>query len=364
MGRLCLPLLIVLSAYHPLFAQETSASGSCGKPRNQIEYRVCKSPYATLKAIDKETDTWYRRAVKASDDKEALRLEQQEWIRSLDSCLTSESIEPSPYVCDSVRDPAKKDVCFRDFCLVRRYHERSQVLHRLATYHLPRRYLMSSEWPSGIHESMQPMEEMDRPLCWAVNSYLARREELVGPLNPDSKFKLPPPWPQVASYAISSPDILPLAQRLELALRQRHQHPTELVFRNTFSDLLSSRISSGELAISVYPYRSKDSEDRVIRYQRWARSTDTTSYDTYSPVEFFYSPDSKLDKLVPIQFGHDVFIFRDELFIAWSAERTYDNAWQRLPIPQPVLYIFKIAMEPPDKAYAVPACHFVYSGPL
>jgi hypothetical protein len=223
---------------------------------------------------------------------------------------------------------------------------------------------MSSEWPSGIHENMQPMEEVDRPLCRAVNSQISRRGQLGGPLQPDSGFRFPPPWPHVASYVVSPPDVLPLAQRLEVALREKHRHPTEPVFSSSFSDLLFSRIGAGEIEISVYPYRGKDADGTVVRYRRWARSTNTTPYDTYSPVEFFYSTDRKLESLVPIEFGHDVFVFRDELFLAWSAERTYDNAWQRLPIPQPVVYIFKIVLEPPNKAYAVPACHFVYSGPL
>lgn len=364
MRRLHLSILIALLVYRPAFALETSAIASCAKPRDQVELRICKSPYATLKAIDRETGTWYRRAVAASADKEALRIEQQEWIRSLNACLTSESIEPSPYVCDSVRDPIKKDVCFRDFCLVRRFHERNRLLHRLATSRLPRIYLMSNEWPTGIHESMQSMEEVDRPLCWAVNSHIARRGELIGPLQPDSKFKLPPPWPHFASYVIGRRDVLALAQRLEVLLRQQYQHPTEPVFHKAFADLLLSRANSGELEISMYPYGSKESEGRVLRYQRWARNTNTTSDDFYSPVEFFYSPNSKLEDLALVGSGQDVFLFEDKLFIALSSERNHDNAWKYLPIPQPELYVYKIAIAPPNKAYATPVCHFVYSGPL
>lgn len=364
MGRLLLAFVIALLACRSVVAQETDASSSCKEPRTQVEYRVCNSPYATLKAIDREIGKWYQRALTASDDREALQLEQQEWIRSLDRCLTSESIEPVSYGCDSIHDPAKKDQCSRDFCLVLRYHERSRVLHRKATAHLPRQYIVSREWPTGIHESMESMQETDRPLCWAVNSRLSRHGPLIGPLLPDSKFKLPRPWPSVASHSIKQPDLISLAQRLEVALRQKWHHPTGPVFNSAFTELLLSRIASGELEISVYPHGSEDSGGRVLRYQRWTRTTSTTPYDFYSPVEFFHSPDKELDSLAPIGTGDDVFVFHEEVFIAKSSERGFDNAWQSLPLPQPVLHLYKIALQPPNKAFAVPVCHFIYSGPL
>ena len=363
MRHLLLPLVLVVAQMACRSAAAQATVASCAKPRTPVENRICNSPYATLKDIDRETDKWYLRAVSASPDKAALRLEQQQWIQSLDLCLT-DVVEPVRYVCDSVSDPIKKNQCFRDFCLVTRYHERSLVLHRLATAHLPPRYLVSSEWPTGIHEHMRPMEEADRPVCFALNSRLSRRGPIVGPLVPDSRFKLPPPWPSAVSRSIKQPDLFPLAQRLEVLLRQRRHHPEGVVLSNSFTELLASRIASGELEITEILSGSENTGGRVLRYQRWTRDTSTTAFDTYNPVEFFHSQDKEFASLVPVGTGDDVFVFRDEVFVAQSSARSFDNAWQRLPLPQPELHLYRIALQPPDMPSAVPVCHFVYSGPL
>jgi hypothetical protein len=166
----------------PLPAHADDASFPCKSARTPLEHRICESPYATLKQLDRDLAKWYRRALRGVESADSLRANQREWLQSLDTCLTAEIVEPKKYVCDSVLDTDKKAQCFRDFCLVQKYIDRSRFLYSLLTEGLPGQYVLSDRWPSGIHENVDFMAPRNRELCKFVEATLSAHGLLSGAL--------------------------------------------------------------------------------------------------------------------------------------------------------------------------------------
>jgi hypothetical protein len=362
-------IAIATSIAFALLALPTFSRTTCAKPQSIVEERICSSQYATLRKIDHDLDFWYQRALTRSANASELRANQGEWVHSLESCLTADQVEPRKYVCDSVNDPSKKTQCYRDFCLVRRYVDRARTLYRLSLEGMPRRYTLSTKWPTGIRQAMQPMNEDDRPLCRSVNNTLRKLGPLVSAFKADNPIVTGSPWEPVLWKPIDRSVVLPIAIRLEQVKSQKWAHVTDMTGSERFVARLRSRLEAGELTVSIAAspaivvYAARPARETVIlRYQRWAPRGITTDDDRNARVEYFASQDDGLANLVSLGPADDTFLYQGRLHFVSAFERSSDDAWRQLPLPQPELFVYKVAESSPGSPFLLTACHFLFSG--
>jgi hypothetical protein len=357
-------LLIAVS----LGAYAEEASFRCKNARTDVEQRICQSPYATLKNMDRDLAKWYRRALGASANAQGLRDDQRHWLESLNDCLTTELVEPKPYVCDAVPESNGKGQCFRDFCLVAKYIERSRYLYALPTKGSPGRYVLSDRWPSGIHESVVFMAPDNRGLCKSVEATLSALGPLSGALTQKKPFSETSDRTRVSWVPIEKSQLFPTAKKLEKLLRWKWQHDTTVVESDAFSQQLVKRIASGEITISRASAltfgagltKAENKEISVLRYQRWTDETKLTDYDFYEGVELFRVDHDDLSTVQSVGSAADAFLFNGLVYFDSISERTFDDRWRLLPIPQPELYIYTAQMENADNIAFRTACHLLY----
>lgn len=367
--RCFLPLTVLLLFMAlPCSVYADDASFPCKSARTAVELRVCNSQYASLKQLDRELAKWYRRAVRGVSDAEPLRANQREWIKSLDACLTSETVEAKKYVCDSVPEASKKSLCFRDFCLVEKYVARSQYLYALPTEGMPGRYVLADRWPSGIREAFDYLAPENLALCKSVEAALSAQGPLSSALNGKMPFSEISAHNRVSWASVEKSQQLPLAKLLEKLLRNKWRHDSDVVETERFTKHLVSRIATGEIAMAVAADPAvatgfasiEDQEVSILRYQRWGNSTDTTEFDVYGQFEFFRVDKHDLSSARPIGSADDAFLLNGKLYLDSISERSYDDRWQYLPIPQPELIVYTVQRFDSDNTGLRTACHLRY----
>jgi hypothetical protein len=368
MQRIWLLTIFLLLIALPLASSAEDASFQCKNARTPVELRICNSPYVNLKQLDRDLSKWYKRALLGVTAVDSLRDNQREWLQSLNTCLTDKAVEPTKYVCDHVSETDRKAQCFRDFCLAKKYIDRNRFLYTLPTKGLPGRYVLSDRWPSGIRQRVLFMAPEDRALCKFVESTLSAHGPHSGALTSQRPFSELSDHTRVSWVPIDQSQLLPTARRLERLLRQKHHHETGIIETVQFSQQLADRIASGEITISIStsPARAysvvtkEDKEVSVLRYQRWADGTKNTELDFYQKIEFFQIKDDNLVTVYPIGSAEDVFIYKGRLYFDSTSERTFDDRWQFLPIPQAELYVYTIKDSNQGDKGLRPSCHLLY----
>lgn len=369
MRRLALStvVLLVITQTFAVFADD--ASFSCKQARTQVEQRICNSPYATLKQLDRDLAKWYKRALSGVADPESLRASQREWLQSLNACVTEDSVEPTKYACNSVLEAEKKAQCFRDFCLVTKYIDRSKFLYALRTQGRPGRYVLSDRWPSGIHENFEFMAAKDRKFCRNMEDTLSAHGPFSSPISKKEPLSAISTRTRVSWISVEKNQLLPTAKRLERVLRPKSQPDTALVESDGFSRQLENRIATGEIEIAlssapaVVTQRAAGKSEvvSVLRYQRWSDSTKTTDYDKDQQIEFFRVDKGDLSTAQPIGSASDAFVVNGKIYFDSISKRGFDDLWQPLPIPQPELYVYTAHRYESDATTLRTIGHFVYT---
>lgn len=360
-------LAFLLFVALPLAAYPDDASFPCKKARTHVEQRVCGSPYAKLKQLDRDLAKWYRRALAASSNAAALRDDQRQWLQGLDYCLTTPSVESQEYVCDSIHETKEKAQCVRDFCLVGKYIDRSRFLYALPTEGQPGRYVLSDRWPSGVRESVDFMTPENRALCKFVENNLSALGPLPSALTQKKPFSEASDRERVNWVSIEKSQLLATAIKLETVLRQRWHHTAAVVQSEEFSRRLAERIEAGEANIVLGPAPAmangqtamENEKISVVRYQRWADVSKTTKNDTYQQLEFFLVKNDDFSTVQPIGSAEDAFLLNGVLYFDSISERGFDDMWRPLPIPQPELYVYTVRRYDSNVALTT-VCHLLY----
>lgn len=348
-------------------AKADDASFRCSKAQTPVELRICNSPYVTLKKVDRDLAKWYKRALSEVSDRNQLIAEQREWLTSLDSCLISGTPEPAQFVCDYAQD---KTQCARDFCIFRKYSDRIKALYGMPIKEKAGQYVISNQWPNGIHENVDTMEEEDRPLCQHVESTIRAYGPLAMPLTEQNLFEYADNKIQVTWKPIPKDKLFDVALTLEKVLRSGGNPQTELLESESFKKLINDRLSSGEITIEqasepILVHATVNKEERketsVLRYQRWANHTKTTNMDYLQRVEFFRLDSTDISKAQPIiKSATNTFLFDGHIYFASLSERGYDDNWEMLPIHQPELFLYKVQWYDSMHTMFKTACHLLF----
>lgn len=354
----------------PAMTYAEDASFACNKATSRVELRICNSPYATLKELDRDLANWYKRALSITQDANLLRADQRQWLLSLDNCLTSETVEPHPYVCNHWHNSNENTQCLRDFCLVGKYIERTKFLNSLTTQGVAGRYILSNIWPNGIHENMDRMAPEDKKFCKSVEAALWSLGPLSRPLTDQQPISKALTQASVSWVTIEKPELLLNAKKLEKILRNTWNHSADIVDSKEFSQLLRDRIESGELTISLGTtptfvkarVESENKDTEVLRYQRWGNVEKTTNLDHYSKIEYFRVDNGDLSTAQPITFSEDkdAFKFDRKLYFDLVSERSHDDNWNSLPNPQPDLYIYQAYWYDSAHTQLKTICHLLF----
>lgn len=363
-----LRFLLLAALLIPALASAEDASFPCSKASSKVELRICNSPYATLKQLDRELANWYKRALSMTQDANALRSDQRRWLQSLDYCLTNETVEPHQFVCDGTHDTNEKTQCFRDFCLVGKYIERTRYLNSLTTQGVAGRYALSNRWPNGIHENFDSMAPEDAKLCKSIEAALWTLGPLEKPLTEQKPISESLEQAKVSWLPVAKPELLSNAQSLERIVRKRSGRSTDIVDSDEFKKKMAERVASGELSISLadtqaYVTALTEAENKtisVLRFQRWSDIKKTTNLDIFPQVQFFRVDNGDLSTAQPIGDSVDAFVIDGKLYFDEVTERRYDDKWKSLPNPQPEIFIYKAYWYDSVHTMFKKACHLLY----
>lgn len=363
-----LRFLLLAALLIPALAYAEDASFSCNKANSKVELRICNSPYATLMQLDRELSKWYKRALSMTQDANALRSDQRSWLQSLDSCITSETVKPHQFVCDSVHNMNDKTQCFRDFCLVGKYIERTRFLNSLTTQGIAGRYIFSNRWPNGIRQNINYMAAEDTKLCKSIEAALWTLGPLGKPLTEQKPISESLDHAKVLWLPVAKSELLSNAQSLERIVRKRLGRSTDIVDSDEFKNKMTERIASGELSISLsdtqtYVTALTESENKtitVLRFQRWSDLKRTTNLDTFPQVEFFRVDNGDLSTAQPIGDRVDAFVFDGKLYFDDVTERWFDDKGKSLPNPQSEIFIYKAYWYDSAHTMLIKMCHLLY----
>ena len=366
--HLSFALIIIVNVFSTSACAE-DASFPCINAKFPVEIRVCQSPYATLKKLDRDLSKWYRKALASVNDKNSLKKEQLSWLKSLEECIISKHVEPKDYVCKLAKSDEERMQCYRDFCLANKYSERIKILFLLPTQGKPGRYVLSDRWPNGIHENVDFMTPENTEMCKSIEATLSTLGPLSGPLTRMKSISESLDQASVSWVPIETQNMLPMSQQLEKALRLKWHHDTDVVDSKGFLRQLFERIASGEITIALATKPAfvdnqtnvYKNEPSVLRYQRWALNTKTTDYDKYDQIEFFRVDSQDLSTAQIIGSADDVFVLRDRLYFYSISERGFDDDWEVLPISQPELFVYTLRQYDSVNTSLVTACHFLFT---